>query len=690
MDAWRGCFSCNCRRKSFTKRLMPACFQVFVVIGVWHLLKSTEPSEAEAPVRSLRSADFPETPTKCSPGDYITGKHLSLDAIMTRDGSEFRSREQSHVLNVELFVRDTEHGTLVVYPVGTQVSFSGGTEGHRSIGENLVFFEDNNPEGKDARRGKNGFKDGESNYKSIENGNNIDGRIRGDVEEDISKSLKGQQDVHDYEQEVAPADEDPEKSSSLASKTDINLLLVKEDMLRIRPEDQKGQQVILERMEVKNNEPRFTTSEGFVPPDADKIPKEILASKILQSDPRFQKYSDNKVLANSEQMGEFGFQGGVHINQPRDDGKQPPLSRGGVQSPSQAQFISKQFKAVTSALTADSQGKEVNGERELFADGFVDRVKKLRFEMFGKVVSGSVEASPHPTPYSLNNPERCSLLGETDIVFLINSLPQSGEQRQKIRDSLVKAALFKPFIITHMFFLGSTLSPNIQNTINRELELYGDIVQGEFIDSSANNTLKGLMGMRWVLDFCQQAEFIMKINEDVFVDTDKLLRGLLPSVKSAVGKRTICCAFNPQGPIPHTGTNSFPKDLFPNRTILRPYCKGYALILTRGLVSSLVAASDYMPLIYFEDFYLYGVLPFVVGGVEVYDLGNKRAFHDFGIDAVNCYKEQGDKCPFVASKAFSARYTSLWESVRARLQKQSFGWESKKSLWNIPSYRRNF
>ncbi|CAL1539614.1 unnamed protein product [Lymnaea stagnalis] len=689
MDAFRGCFSCNCRRKSFTKRLMPAFFQVFVVIGVWHLLKSKESPDTEAPVRSLRSADYPEPPTKCSPGDYITGNHLNLDSIMARDGSPVKSQEHSHVLNVELFVRDTEHGTLVVYPVGTQVSFSADKEGHQNVGENLVFFDDNNPEGKVVGGEENRDKHVESNYKSIENGINTD-----DVGEDNSNTLKGHQEVVDYDEGIALVDANPEKSSSVVGKADINLLLVKDSMLRIRPEDQKGQQVILERMEVKNNEPGFTANEGLIPPNADKIPKEILASKIFQSDPRFQQYGGgNKVLANSDQMKGFSFQGGFRSGQPQGVGNQLQLSRGGIQSPNQAPLGGQQSNAATGQLAADGLGDAVyvNGEGEpLYTDGFIDRVKKLRFEMFGKVVSGKVEASPQPTPYRLNNQERCSLLGETDIMFLINSLPQSGEQRQRIRDSFVKAAFFKPFLITHMFILGSTPSPNIQKTINHEQELYGDVVQGEFIDSSENSTLKGLMGMRWVLQFCPQAEFIMKINEDVFVDTDKLLRGLLPSVKAVVGKRSICCAFNPQGPIPRSGTNSFPKDLFPNRTVMRPYCKGYALILTRGLVSSLVAASDYMPLINFEDFYLYGVLPFVVGGVEVYDFGNKRAFHDFGIDAVNCYKEQRDKCPFVASKAFSARYTSLWESVRNRLQQTNFGWEGKKSLWNIISYRRNF
>ena len=54
--------------------------------------------------------------------------------------------------------------------------------------------------------------------------------------------------------------------------------------------------------------------------------------------------------------------------------------------------------------------------------------------------------------------------------------------------------------------------------IQNEHLLYGDIVQGDFVDTYRNLSLKAVVGNLWVSKFCSQAEFVVKTDDDMFVD----------------------------------------------------------------------------------------------------------------------------------------------------------------------------
>ena len=57
-------------------------------------------------------------------------------------------------------------------------------------------------------------------------------------------------------------------------------------------------------------------------------------------------------------------------------------------------------------------------------------------------------------------------------------------------------------------------------TLSKEVEnrKFGDIVQGDFVDSYNNLSFKGIMGNLWVAEFCEQAEFVVKTDDDLYYD----------------------------------------------------------------------------------------------------------------------------------------------------------------------------
>ena len=54
--------------------------------------------------------------------------------------------------------------------------------------------------------------------------------------------------------------------------------------------------------------------------------------------------------------------------------------------------------------------------------------------------------------------------------------------------------------------------------IKQESTQHQDIVQGGFLDTYHNLSYKAILGNLWVSEFCNQAEFVVKTDDDMFVD----------------------------------------------------------------------------------------------------------------------------------------------------------------------------
>ena len=74
------------------------------------------------------------------------------------------------------------------------------------------------------------------------------------------------------------------------------------------------------------------------------------------------------------------------------------------------------------------------------------------------------------------------------------------------------------FRMSYMFCIGSTLDENIQISLEEESQEYGDLVQGDFLDNYYNLSYKAIMGNLWVAEFCSQAQFVVKTDDDMYVD----------------------------------------------------------------------------------------------------------------------------------------------------------------------------
>ncbi|GFY78403.1 beta-1,3-galactosyltransferase brn [Trichonephila inaurata madagascariensis] len=131
--------------------------------------------------------------------------------------------------------------------------------------------------------------------------------------------------------------------------------------------------------------------------------------------------------------------------------------------------------------------------------------------------------------YSITNNKKCSRRSyfgyeKVVILFVIKSALYNENRRNVIRQSWGMENRFSDVNIKRIFTLGISEDSDLQDKINGEYEKHKDLVQAEFIDSYYNNTIKTMMGFKWVVHNCPKAEFIMFADDDMYISTRNLLK----------------------------------------------------------------------------------------------------------------------------------------------------------------------
>ncbi|VVC29788.1 Glycosyl transferase, family 31 [Cinara cedri] len=64
----------------------------------------------------------------------------------------------------------------------------------------------------------------------------------------------------------------------------------------------------------------------------------------------------------------------------------------------------------------------------------------------------------------------------------------------------------------------------VQRVLGREHSRYGDLVQCHSRDTYTNLTLKSIAALEWTREFCPSARYLLKTDDDMFIDVRRLLR----------------------------------------------------------------------------------------------------------------------------------------------------------------------
>jgi hypothetical protein len=187
------------------------------------------------------------------------------------------------------------------------------------------------------------------------------------------------------------------------------------------------------------------------------------------------------------------------------------------------------------------------------------------------------------------------------------------ETRQAIRDtwgSVVRVPRWPPLgtalpRIKLVFLLGSHDDMLVKKTIiEDENNRYGDVIAADFKDSYTNLTLKVMMGLKWVTKYCSRAEYVVKIDQDMFLHVPNLVNFLktypIPQPGVVIGFQ------NTNAKVLRTGKwgvdrKSFPLNTYPN------YTNGNCYVISGKVVPGMLQAAERMPYIFIEDAFITGM-----------------------------------------------------------------------------------
>lgn len=154
-----------------------------------------------------------------------------------------------------------------------------------------------------------------------------------------------------------------------------------------------------------------------------------------------------------------------------------------------------------------------------------------------------------------------------------------------------------------VFMLGTHHDPGLNDLIRDEWERFDDIVQGDFFDSYRNMTLKSLLGLKLVTEYCSTARYLLKNDDDMIINVPYLVQVL----DNRTLTRAIMGPLNVGSKVYRNGKWKVSKAEFPFN-FYPPYESGAAYLITADLVRELFAASEYVPSIFIDDVYITGIL----------------------------------------------------------------------------------
>lgn len=242
--------------------------------------------------------------------------------------------------------------------------------------------------------------------------------------------------------------------------------------------------------------------------------------------------------------------------------------------------------------------------------------------------------------FTINQPI-CDSKGSSSSLFivLVHSAPKNYLKRNRIRrtwgslgrlnvnttNTTTTTTTYKLY-----FLLGLSESSYQERQLALENKMFSDIIQGNFLDDYKNMTYKHVMALKWFTYFCSNTWYLVKTDDDVFVNIKKL-EVFLSLMNQSEGRRrsTNNSTFEPSVPTkssPSSESRNFlfchklsnvavkrtyrskwrvsPKDY--NLKYYPDYCPGYIVVYSGDVVHKLYAEAQNMSYFWIDDVHLTG------------------------------------------------------------------------------------
>lgn len=248
--------------------------------------------------------------------------------------------------------------------------------------------------------------------------------------------------------------------------------------------------------------------------------------------------------------------------------------------------------------------------------------------------SGDHVVNPHPFKYVMNTETLCD--NNSDAIFVVvyvHSAPDHHKRRMVIRQTWGNVRQY-PVDVRVVFFTGSPATSGVQRAMAFEAEQYGDMVQEDFQDSYQNLTYKGVAALKWISVFCNRAKYVLKTDDDIFVNMFTLIKYLkrLDRQQNGTVSHLLTCHVWNNMPVLRSGKWMVSKEAWKEDTY-PTYCSGSAFFMTTDVAIALHNASYYVPFFWVDDVYITGLLPLKLGTIRHTQFSSAYLFNGKELEA---------------------------------------------------------
>lgn len=196
------------------------------------------------------------------------------------------------------------------------------------------------------------------------------------------------------------------------------------------------------------------------------------------------------------------------------------------------------------------------------------------------------------------------------LLVLVESALRNRRERRVVRESWARPSMVPAPQARVVFLVGQSLNGSFQDDIQEESSLYGDILQEGFVDSYANLSVKSLMLAKWFTQNCDNVPYVLKTDDDVFVNVRNLLKFVVDNRKPNLLTGTLQCG---AVPIRDPHNKWFAPKYMIEAAVYPNYLSGTAYLMSRSMAQILFEASSEVPVFHLEDIYMTGLLAEAVG-----------------------------------------------------------------------------
>jgi len=213
------------------------------------------------------------------------------------------------------------------------------------------------------------------------------------------------------------------------------------------------------------------------------------------------------------------------------------------------------------------------------------------------------------------------------LLILISSDPTHFNHRQGIRETYGSDVNLRPKRVRLLFLVGYRKNSRLQDLLREESENYDDIIQGNFVDSYHNLTLKHLSMFNWVQTTCQTVglpKYVLKADDDFLFNIDLALQVAYQNPTYKFIGNMFC-----QSPVYRSKTDKYYTPRYMYQANRYPaYLSGIGYLIRTDIIPRLLKMSLTTPMIHMDDVYMTGILPRLLriypGGSTLFNFTNPK------------------------------------------------------------------